>query len=110
MAAPVPGLSVTVCSEVTGLAVGAAGALGGGASGLPEHAVQSAMQTSRPIFVKFMDAMRGIIMDFGEGARSGDAAQQRSAHRTGSRAAGHREADFLTPAHGEQSQCADGIV
>jgi hypothetical protein len=34
---------------------------------LPEQAVQSAMQTSRPVFVKFFDAMRGIIMDFAEG-------------------------------------------
>jgi hypothetical protein len=45
-----------------------------------------------------------------EAERSGDAAQQRSANRTGGRAAGDREAYFLTPAHGEQSQCADGIV
>jgi hypothetical protein len=42
---------------------------------LPEHAVQSAMQTSRPVFVKFLDAMRGIIMEFDEPRVLGDAAQ-----------------------------------
>jgi hypothetical protein len=72
-----------------------------GASDLPEQAAQSAMQTSRPAFVKFMDAMRGIIMDFRAGRVSGDAAQQRSAHRAGGRAAGDREAYFLAPAHCE---------
>src|SRR5450755_3442352 len=62
MAAPVPALSVSVCSEVTGGAAGCA-ALGGG-SDLPVQAAHSAMHTSRAIIEKFLDAMHGIIMDF----------------------------------------------
>jgi hypothetical protein len=57
-----------------------------------------------------MDAMPGIIMEFDVPRVLGDAAQQRNAHGAGGRAAGDREAYFLAPAHGEQSQCADGIV
>src|SRR5277367_3426410 len=120
MAAPLPGLSVTFCSEVTGLAVDAAL---GGASDLPLQAAASAMHVARAILGKFMDAMDDIIMEFAEGgassdrvrgarvrARSGDAAQQRGAYGAGRSAAGDREADLLAPAHGEQPQCTDCIV
>src|SRR5271165_1565356 len=83
-AAPVPSFSVTDCSAVTALAgAAAAGALPGGAPGLPLQAASST-NTRRPVLEMLIDAMDGILKDFSAAASNGGA-QHHGAHSASGR-------------------------